>query len=364
MEISRKRVVVGLSGGVDSSVALYALKKSGYEAIGVFLKYDVWRDSANPARENVCCSRRTRRIAEGVCRRLKVPFVVLDAAAEFNKEVVEYFVSELRSGRTPSPCIFCNPRVKFRALLDYADRIGAEHVATGHYARSREGRDGMFELSRCADKKKDQTYSLSFLTQKELSRTLFPLGELKKDEVYGIAGGLRGFEVFGEQDQSQDFCFVARRAYGAFLSREVGIKGGRIVDEGGRVLGAHKGLHFYTIGQRRGIRLAGGPYYVVGKNISKGELIVSTDSDKSARREVVLSPINLISPDKPKVGERVSAKTRSTQKEVGATVSRLKKGGRGQAVLSLDKPLKALTPGQVAVFYDGEVCLGGGVIAS
>ena len=360
------KVIVGMSGGVDSSVALILLKKQGYEPIGVSLKYATWDDpcSGCKKRENVCCTKESFEIAKKVCQKYGVEHHILDVSKDFKKEVIDYFVRELKSNRTPSPCVFCNPNLKFKKLIEFADEVGAEFVATGHYARVKpsqvcEGLTLAKELRTAKDERKDQTYSLSFLKQDQLTRIIFPLGDLTKTEVHKIAKK-EGFEFFEKRPQSQDFCFVSGESYLNFLKMEIGLKPGKIIDKDRNVLGEHHGLHFYTIGQRQGIGLAGGPYFVVGKNPKTNELVVFRNEEDSARQEVVLKPYNLISIAEKDLKKpiKVMAKTRSRQPLQRATIS-----VKGNSLLLIfDKPLKSITPGQIAVFYFGETCLGAGVI--
>lgn len=359
---TNRKVVVGLSGGVDSSVALLLLKQQGYEPIGVSLKYDVWKDKCNIS-ENVCCSKESFSIAKKICAKLHVPYHIVEVKNKFDKEVISYFKEELRAGRTPSPCVFCNRNLKFRVLLEQAKRFGAGFVATGHYAKTVKSKkikgkrgEPQYQLLRAKDKTKDQTYSLCFLTQKQLSKVIFPLGDLTKTEVYGIAKNA-GFDWFEKRKQSQDFCFVSGSAMDSFLEKEIGVRAGDIADEKGNVLGSHKGLHFYTIGQRKGINLAGGPYFVVAKDIKRNRLIVSKNESLSDKKEIVIKNANLISQNI-KFPALVSAKIRSAQKLARATLS--KEGSAYQ--LKFSKPQHAVTSGQIAVFYKGEKCLGAGQI--
>jgi len=358
-----------MSGGVDSSVALYLLKNQGFEPIGVSLKYDVWQDPENKCRENVCCSKESFEIAKKVCRKLGVKHYTIDAKRDFDCEVINYFLSEHKKARTPSPCVFCNRNLKFKKLLEFADKVGAKYIATGHYARVSQGKSQkakvksashnskVFELIKAKDRTKDQTYSLCFLNQKILSRAIFPLGESTKSQVYKIAKK-SGFDWFDKRAQSQDFCFVSGKSLPKMLEKEVGIKGGKIVDEEGSVLGEHKGLHFYTIGQRQGIGLADGPYYVIDKNSDKNELVVSKSKKLLERKEVKLSPVNFISGGAAQRPIAVLAKCRSAAPLQKATLVPDNNG----FVLNFQKPQTAITPGQIAVFYEQDICLGGGVV--
>jgi len=340
-----------MSGGVDSSVALYLLKKQGYQPIGISLKYDVWQDSCNLS-ENVCCSKKSFEIAKEICDRLGVPHHIVEVKSRFKKEVIDYFTDELKQARTPSPCVFCNRNLKFKVLLEQAEKFNADFVATGHYARIKHG-----QLSRASDNAKDQTYSLCFLPQAYLSKIIFPLGDLTKDEVYGIAKEA-GFNWFEKVKQSQDFCFVSGSAIDSFLEKEIGVHKGNIVSENGAVLGEHRGLHFYTIGQRKGVDLSNGPYFVVSKDSKHNRLVVSKNEQLCNSSEVELSRVNFISGE-PILPLNVTAKIRSTQELSEAILQKNKNIYK----LVFAKPQRAVTSGQIAVFYDGEACLGGGIIS-
>jgi tRNA-specific 2-thiouridylase len=352
-EKNGRLVVLGMSGGVDSSVSLMELKNAGYKVVGVSLKYDIWECADRS--ENVCCSKESFENAKKVCEHFGSEHKVIDVSGEFKKEVIDYFKSELSKNRTPSPCVMCNPKVKFKSLLDYADQIGAQFVATGHYARINKNKD-QFELHRAKYLDKDQTYSLSFLTQAELSKIIFPLGELSKSEVYDLAKGNEVLKLYKNIKQSQDFCFLGKDQLNEFISSEIVPKSGKIIELDGEVLGEHKGLPYYTIGQRKGIELPGGPYYVVGKDIENNELIVSKDEEKLLSKEVHLKPYNLI--NEIKLPVKVEAKLRSAQDLFKAELSQ----DGDFLILKFNEPQKSATEGQIAVFYSGDMCLGSGVI--
>ena len=358
MKLNNKKIVVGMSGGVDSSVALYLLKNQGYEPVGVSLKYDVWKDPDNLCRENVCCTEESFEIAKRVCERLGVDHHIVDVSKDFNCKVINYFLAEHKLARTPSPCIFCNRNLKFKKLLEFADKVGAKYIATGHYARKSERGLKVIDLKIAKDKNKDQTYSLCFLDQKILSRVVFPLGELTKNEVYKIAKKA-GFEEFEKRAQSQDFCFVSGKSLPRMLEKEIGKKPGKIVDEKSYELGTHNGLYNYTIGQRQGIGLAGGPYYVVGKDRMKNELIVSKLKKMLEQRTVRLSCLNFVSGIVPRKPIKVSAKLRSAAPLQLATLRLVENG----FTLNFTRPQTAVTPGQIAVIYKKNTCLGGGAIS-
>lgn len=354
MQNKVKRVVLGMSGGVDSSISLVLLKKAGFDPIGVSLVYPTWLGCK---RNNSCCTKESLDNAQRVCKHLDCRHVVIDASSEFNTEVINYFKDSLKKNITPSPCVFCNPCVKFNKLLQYADKVKADFIATGHYARVRK-KGGHYELLRALDKVKDQTYSLSFLKQEHLSRCIFPLGSFKKQEVINIARGMKELAFYNKIKQSQDFCFLGKGELSGFIKTEIKPKEGDIFDERGERIGSHKGLAYYTIGQRGGIGLPGGPYFVLKKDESKNRLIVTKEKKLVFSREIILEPFNIISGKKPLKSFRVKAMVRSSSRPSPATVL----PSKSRLVLVFDKEEFAPTPGQVAVFYSRNVCLGGGVI--
>ena len=354
----RRSIVVGMSGGVDSSMALVLLKEKGWNPIGVSLKYPVWEDEANCLRENVCCSTDSFQIAESVCKKLGVPYHVFDVSRDFKKEVIDYFLERLRDHKTPNPCVMCNRHLKFKKLLEWAARHGVTHVATGHYARVRKDpKTRKFELRVSKDTEKDQTYSLSFLSQDQLRHIVFPLGGYTKKEIYKMAEA-RGFEIFLKRKQSQDFCFVSGSAMGPFLTKEIGRNEGDVRDDAGELIGRHQGLHFYTIGQRKGLGFSGGPFFVTGSDVARNILKVTRDEQKLLSREVLLSPCNFLG-GMPKRPLRIKAKIRYRQAAASGVLHPL--SGKAARIV-FDKPQRAVTPGQFAVLYRGLVCLGGGEI--
>jgi tRNA-specific 2-thiouridylase len=354
----RKPIVVGMSGGVDSSMALVLLKEQGWDPIGVSLKYPVWKDEANCLRENVCCSAESFRIAENICRKLGVPYHIYDVSRDFKKEVIDYFLDRLRGQKTPNPCVMCNRFLKFKKLLDWAGRHGIGHVATGHYARVRKNtRTRKFELLVGRDGEKDQTYSLSFLSQEQLRHIVLPLGKYTKQEIYRMAE-VRGFEIFLKRKQSQDFCFVSGGAMEPFLAKEIGKNEGEVRDETGQLIGKHQGLHFYTVGQRKGLGFSGGPFFVTGADVGRNVLKVTRNEKDLMSREVVFSPCNFIG-GKPVRSLRVQTKIRYRQAAAPGRLYPLR-GNRAKVIF--DRPQRAVTPGQFAVIYQGKVCLGAGEI--
>lgn len=352
-----KKIVVGMSGGVDSSMSLVLLKKAGWDLVGVSLKLASWEDKRNCLSENVCCTSESLEIARDVCKKLKVPYHIYDVSGDFRKEVIGYFVKELRAKRTPNPCMMCNRRLKFKKLFEWADQHGIRYVATGHYAKTvRNPKTSKYELRRPRDSKKDQTYGLSFLPREWLSRIRFPLADLTKEEVYKYAQG-NGFKIFLKRKESQDLCFASRKAMPLMIEEKLGKKQGNIIDSEGRVLGKHNGLHFFTIGQKKGLKLPG-RYFVKGFDVKKNIIIVTQDRSEICAREVLLYPFNLLVPLLTK-SIMVKAKTRYRQRLSDATFYPAV-NGRLKVVFS--KPQEAITPGQFCVFYKGKTCLGGGMI--
>ena len=363
MKSKNKKIIMGMSGGVDSSMSLVILKNQGWRPIGVCLKLPVWKNKKNLLRENICCTKESLNTVRNVCQKLKVPYHVVDVRADFKKKVIDYFILEFKKNKTPNPCIICNRYFKFANLFAFAKKNGIKYVATGHYARTRKfqapnSKLQTYQLLKAKDKTKDQTYSLCFLTQDQLKHIVFPLGNYTKKEVYEIAKK-RGFDFFLKKKESQDFCFVAGKSFPAFLKEKVGQRPGKIVDSKGKVLGKHQGQNFYTIGQRKGLRIADGPWFVKDFEIDKNILIISKKPEEITKKNVILSPFNFISSVLPKKKLKVMAKIRYRQPEKPAILYPQK---AGKLKLIFDQPQKAVTPGQFAVFYKNKACLGGGII--
>lgn len=367
-----KRVVVGLSGGLDSSVALFLLKKQGFSPLGLTLKLPLWQDPQNRFRENLCCTTQGLRWAKKLCLKLNVPYYVLDVQKEFQEIVVDYFVKAYQKGETPNPCMICNKYFRFPKFFEFAEKVKADFVATGHYAKksviSRQLSVVNYKLLRAKDKNKDQSYFLSLLSQKELSRLLFPLGDYTKKEVRQIAQK-QGFAFCVQRPESQDFCYLPYQAQESFLTEALGQKPGKILDQKGHVLGQHQGLHFYTLGQRKGLGLSGGPFWVFKLDVANNALIVSQNKKDLYQKQVFMTDWHFISGQPLKKPIKVLAKTRYRQPLSSATLFPLRK-----KILKLifDQPQFAITPGQYAVFYlpaeasakagEGDVCLGAGKI--
>lgn len=357
----KKEIVVGLSGGVDSSMSLVLLKKQGWRPVGVSLKYAVWQDKRNPLRENICCTRESLVVARKVCQKMGVPYHIVDVSREFKKEVIDYFVGQLKKGKTPNPCLICNRYLKFKKLLEWADRHKIRYVATGHYAQIYlNKKTEQYELRKAKDTNKDQTYSLSLLPQKWLKRLVFPLGNYLKKEIFALASQ-EGFDFYLKRKESQDFCFVSGQCLNCFLAEEIGLKPGPVKDGGGRLLSEHRGLHFYTIGQKKGIDLAQGPYFVAAKLLKTNTLVVSKNQKDLLKKEVILSPCHFLSGQSIKQSTPIKTKIRSRQKESRSLLMPL---GSGKMKIIFSRRQKAITPGQFAVFYRGRNCLGSGEISS
>ena len=356
--MDQKTVGVAMSGGVDSSVAAVLLLQAGYELRGVNLRM-YHNEDLGESREGTCCSLADADDAAQVARRLGFPFYVFDFAQIFRDTVIRDFIGEYQAGRTPNPCAVCNRAVKFGALLERARVLGWDYLATGHYARvERDEHTGRWLLKRAADSRKDQTYFLYMLTQEQLAHTLFPLGGLHKDEVRQIA--LDNGLVTAKKHDSQDICFVPDGKYADFIERTAGPSAsGDFLDQEGRVIGTHKGLIRYTLGQHKGLGLSTAePLYVLEKDASANTVRLGPDSALWTR-EVTAEAVNLISVETLAAPIRVTAKTRYSQRESAATAELL---ADGRLHLTFDEPQRAVTPGQALVLYDGDVVVGGGTI--
>jgi len=354
-----KKIVVGMSGGVDSSMSLLLLKQQGWEPVGVSLKLAKWKGCS---RENACCTEESLRVAKSVCDRLGVEHHVYDVQEDFKACVMDFLVSELKHGRTPNPCAECNRTLKFKKLFEWARDHGIEHVATGHYAKSRANPEtGKGELLRPKDISKDQTYGLSFLDSDSLSKIIFPLGDLLKTEVFAIAKK-EGFEIFEKKKQSQDLCFVSGKDLPVFIKENLGESPGPIVDSEGNKLGTHRGLHFYTVGQRKrlGVLSPTTPYFVKSIDIKSNTLIVTKKKSEIEQKSAILANLHFISGECPRE-MKVMAQARYHQDAVDAILIPL---ANGKARVLFIDPIEAVTPGQVCALYDGDLCLGAGIIIS
>jgi len=359
----KERIVVAMSGGVDSSVAAALLVEQGHDVVGVTLRVWPWREDDDPAaRFGSCCGSDATDDARAVARRLGIPHYVLDVEAEFQRRVVDGFVAAYRAGRTPVPCLACNSELKFGSLLARAAAWDAVAVATGHYARlGRDAATGRVLLLRARDARKDQTDFLWPLTQEQLAGARFPIGEMTKDAVRAAARRI-GL-VTADKPESQEICFVPGGDYRAVVRERdpAAFRPGPIVDRGGRVLGRHGGLPAFTVGQRKGLGLAGGRrLYVVGLDAATNTVTVGDEADLAQRR-VVGHSANFIACRPPATPIRVEAKIRHQHLPAPATVRALPAGG---VEVLFDEPQRAATPGQSVVFYAGDVVVGGAVIAA
>ena len=350
-----KRVLVAMSGGVDSSVAAAILKEQGYEVIGATMK--IWpKESCGRHGERSCCSLDDIEDARKVCSALGIKHYVLNFEKIFRKEVIDYFAKSYMKGRTPNPCIICNEKIKFGGLLKKAQELDCDFISTGHYARIEN--NGTFRLKESADKAKDQSYVLFCLKKGQLKKAIFPVGDLKKYEVRKKAKDL-GFGVFDKKD-SQEICFVMDNKYADFIKEYCGMesKDGDIVDSEGRILGRHKGYWNYTIGQRRGLGVsAKEPLYVTEIIPEKNLVKVGGFSNVKRKRFIVRDAI--FSQGLKNKGIEAKVKIRYTHNKASATLRDI---GDDKIEVEFSEPQEAITPGQAAVFYDGEYVLGGGWI--
>ena len=353
-----RRAAVAMSGGVDSSVAALLLAQAGWACTGVTLRLYAGADAA-PDGARTCCSLEDVEDARAVARRLGIRHYTFNFTEAFERDVIGRFVQGYLAGETPNPCIDCNKHIKFSALLRRAQLMGCTHVATGHYARIVRGANGRMLLQTGLDAGKDQSYMLYGMTQRELAHTLFPLGALTKAEVRALALE-NGFGNARKRD-SQDICFVPDGDYVSFLRQYGGVEPvpGDFLDSEGRVLGRHRGMECYTIGQRKGLGVsANAPLYVLGKDPDRNAVILGEDN-RLYTRELTAERVNWLSVPEPDRPLSVTAKTRYSQREAAATVEPLP-GGRIRMVFT--EPQRAVTPGQAVVFYDGDLVLGGGTI--
>jgi tRNA-specific 2-thiouridylase len=352
-----EKVVVGMSGGVDSSVAAYLLKEQGYDVIGVTMQ--VWpEDEEYEEREGGCCSLSAVEDARRVALKLGLPFYVINFKDTFKDKVIDYFIDEYMQGRTPNPCVACNKYIKFDELLKKALALGADYVATGHYAVIEE-HDGRYLIKNSEDDKKDQTYALYNFTQYQLAHTLMPCGAYKKEKIREIAKEI-GLEVHNKKD-SEEICFIPDNDHGAFIKRQKPdqVREGNFVDKKGNVLGRHKGIVYYTIGQRKGLGIAlGVPMFVTDIIPWKNEVVLGSEED-IFKTELIAKDINLIPFDNLDKPMEVKAKIRYSAKPSPAVIYPME-GGKVKLVFK--EKQRAITKGQSVVFYDGNMLLGGGVI--
>ncbi|MFO1318995.1 MAG: tRNA 2-thiouridine(34) synthase MnmA [Burkholderiales bacterium] len=354
--MSKPRVVIGLSGGVDSAVAAWVLREQGYEVIGLFMKN--WEDDDT---DEHCTTRQDLIDAVSVADVLGIDVEAVNFSAEYKDRVFAIFLAEYRAGRTPNPDVLCNSEIKFKAFLDHALAMGADRIATGHYAGVREV-DGRFQLLRASDASKDQSYFLHRLDQQQLARTLFPLADWQKQDVRACARRI-GLPNHAKKD-STGICFIGERPFREFLKRYLPTQPGDMVTLEGRVAGRHEGLMYYTIGQRQGLGIGGQglPWYVAAKDIASNRLIVVQGHDHPALQSITLEAADLswIAGVEPAHDRVYGAKTRYRQTDSPCRIER----DDGKLVVRFEQPQWAVTPGQSVVLYDGSACLGGGVIES
>jgi tRNA-specific 2-thiouridylase len=357
------RVVVAMSGGVDSSVSAVLLKNAGFDVVGIMMKF--WKSpelAEGKGGENRCCSVESEKLARLVAKKINIPFYVINVEKEFKKEVVDYFLNEYKKGRTPNPCVVCNKEIKFGLLIKKALSLDADFVATGHYARNTLAKSNLASLYKGADKEKDQSYFLWQLNQKQLKHILFPVGENTKAEVRKLA---KKFDLpTAETPESQEVCFISDTTNN-FLKKYLKTKPGKITDTTGRIIGEHNGLWFYTIGQRKGIEIQQGPWFVVDKNFKKNVLIISKDRKDLNNEELIANKVNWITPQKLPIKAEVKIRYRSKLAKAkilsyGKNPSSSLRASKVKIVF--EKPQRAITAGQSAVFYKGKELLGGGVI--
>lgn len=359
MSISQtKKVIVAMSGGIDSSVAVVLLKKQGYQVEGIFMRLGIAAD--NESEKN----------ARAVAKKIGIKFHAVNLSKEFKRKIISYFISEYEKGRTPNPCVECNREIKFGILMDKVLKMKADFIATGHYVKSQKSikLKAAYKLFKAKDRNKDQSYFLYTLTQKKLKHCLFPLGEYTKDEVREIAGEYKlGIYDKNEtlkgkfQKESQEICFIQDKYYGDFLRKYLKLVHGNIVDENNNILGEHKGLPLYTIGQRRDIGIGGtGPYYVIGMNQKKNQLIVSNQKDDKNlfSRKFIVEKMVWVSGKVSELPLKMKAKVRYRMDEFSAVVDK----ENGKYIVKFSKPQRAIMKGQSVVFYKRNEVIGGGIV--
>lgn len=356
-----KRVIVGMSGGVDSSVSAYLLIQQGFQVEGLFMKN--WEEDDT---DEYCAAATDLADAEAVCETLGIPLHTVNFAAEYWDNVFEHFLTEYRAGRTPNPDIMCNKEIKFKAFLEFAaEALNADYIATGHYCQRRLGDDGRWQLIRGKDTNKDQSYFLYTLSHEHIAQTLFPVGELEKPEVRAIAEA-QGLVTAGKKD-STGICFIGERKFKDFLQQYLPAQPGPIKDVDGNQLGTHEGLMYHTIGQRKGLHIGGlanagdEPWYVVDKDVANNQLIVAQGSShpRLFSKGLIAGQLHWVNRTPLSASTRCMVKTRYRQEDIPCSLEPL---ANGDIQVLFDAPVAAVTPGQSAVFYQGDVCLGGGII--
>ncbi len=358
---NKGRVLVAMSGGIDSSVASIMLHEQGYEVIGITMKTWDYINSGSSKKETGCCSLDSINDARSIAVRYGFPHYILDIRAEFGESVIDNFVDEYLAGRTPNPCVMCNTHIKWEALLKRADMLNCDFIATGHYAKVRE-ENNRFVISKGLDHSKDQSYVLWGVTQECLSRTIFPVGHLQKSVIKDMAREM-GLHELADKSESYEICFIPDNDYRAFLKHRVEgleeqLTGGYFVNSEGKILGSHKGYPFYTIGQRKGLEIAvGNPLYVT-EILPETNTVVLGPFEELEKQELWVRDVNLIKLDS--LREKTEALTKIRYKDPGA-MSTLEQDGN-RVKVTFHKNVTGVAPGQSAVFYDGEDVIGGGFI--
>lgn len=361
---SKKKVIVGMSGGVDSSVSAYLLKEQGYQVEGLFMKN--WEDDDN---DEYCAAAEDLADAQAVCDKLGIELHAINFSAEYWDNVFEYFLAEYKAGRTPNPDILCNKEIKFKAFLQFADEVlAADYIAMGHYVDRREKADGTFEMTRGLDNNKDQSYFLYTLSHEQVARSLFPVGQIEKPEVRRIAE--EQDLITAKKKDSTGICFIGERKFTEFLSNYLPAQPGKIESVDGEEIGEHQGLMYHTLGQRKGLHIGGmknnnsqAPWYVVDKDMKRNVLIVAQGHDhpRLFSNGLLASQVHWVSREILTEPLRCTVKTRYRQQDVPCLITPL---GDDELQVTFDKPEMAVTPGQSAVFYLDDVCLGGAIIDS
>lgn len=346
-----KKVIVGLSGGIDSLVSLFLLKEQGFSPIGVSLRISNWENKENDFS-----------LLKNFSKKFKIPYFIIDTRKNFKEVVVKYFLDSLKKGETPNPCIICNRYFKIKELFEFAQKHQIKYVATGHYAKIEyDTRKKEYFLKKGVDREKDQSYFLALLPQKWLSRLILPLGKYTKKEVKKIAEKYKILK-FAKKKESQDFCYVGSKEKNDFLLNEFGKKEGNIITENGKIIGKHQGIYFFTIGQRKGIKIPGKILYVEDINPKKNEIVVTDKKENLLKKEIYVSPFHFISTsfaEQDKIKGEV--KTRYKSQPAKAILYHKERKSRKVKIV-LQKEKISPTPGQFAVFYKEDICLGGGPI--